>query len=59
MTLKHTSKIQVEKTQVDHSLFCSNRSSAKWLQVFADAGLKVVKEVMQEGMPEELFVVKA
>lgn len=59
MTLKHTSKIQVEKTQADHSLFCSNRSSAKWLQVFADAGLKVVKEVMQEGMPEELFVVKA
>ncbi|KAE8542940.1 hypothetical protein D1P53_001005 [Cryptococcus gattii VGV] len=35
------------------------RSSAKWLQVFADAGLKVIKEVTQEGMPEELFVVKA
>lgn len=39
--------------------FLSNRSSAKWLQVFADAGLKVIKEVTQEGMPEELFVVKA
>lgn len=39
--------------------FLFNRSSAKWLQVFADAGLKVIKEVTQEGMPEELFVVKA
>ncbi|WVQ82534.1 hypothetical protein IAT38_004663 [Cryptococcus sp. DSM 104549] len=35
------------------------RSSAKWLQVFADAGLEVVKEETQLGMPEELFTVKA
>ncbi|WVQ76967.1 hypothetical protein IAR50_006646 [Cryptococcus sp. DSM 104548] len=34
------------------------RSSGKWVQVFHDAGLKVIKEETQEGMPEELFVVK-
>lgn len=62
MTLTTISKRQRQKNaEVDHSLFnfLFNRSSAKWLQVFADAGLKVIKEVTQEGMPEELFVVKA
>ncbi|KAL7419230.1 hypothetical protein Q5752_006067 [Cryptotrichosporon argae] len=34
------------------------RSNAKWHQCFAEAGLKVVKEEVQLGMPAELFVVK-
>ncbi|ODN90237.1 hypothetical protein L198_06255 [Cryptococcus wingfieldii CBS 7118] len=34
------------------------RSSGKWVEAFKDAGLRVVKEEVQEGMPEELFVVK-
>lgn len=63
LPLKTISKRQRQKNaEADHSLFrffLFNRSSAKWLQVFADAGLKVIKEVTQEGMPEELFVVKA
>ena len=39
-------------------LFADNRSNGKWLEVFNDAGLKLVKEEVQVGMPEELFVVK-
>jgi protein N-terminal methyltransferase len=35
-----------------------DRSNGKWLEVFNDAGLKLVKEEVQVGMPEELFVVK-
>jgi protein N-terminal methyltransferase len=34
------------------------RSNAKWHQVFAEAGLEVVKEEIQEGLPQELFTVK-
>jgi len=36
----------------------NDRSNGKWLEVFNDAGLKLVKEEVQVGMPEELFVVK-
>lgn len=35
------------------------RSSAKWVEIFHSAGLQVVKEEVQVGMPGELFVVKA
>lgn len=34
------------------------RSNGKWLQVFEEAGLRVVKEEVQEGLPQELFAVK-
>ncbi|WWD17619.1 hypothetical protein CI109_102060 [Kwoniella shandongensis] len=34
------------------------RSSARWLECFKEAGLEVVREEIQQGMPEELFVVK-
>jgi protein N-terminal methyltransferase len=34
------------------------RSNGKWLQVFKEAGLTVVKEEIQVGMPDELFMVK-
>lgn len=34
------------------------RSNGKWLEVFTEAGLKVVKEEVQHGMPDELFTVK-
>jgi protein N-terminal methyltransferase len=34
------------------------RSNGKWLQIFAEAGLTVVKEEVQVGMPTELFMVK-
>lgn len=34
------------------------RSNGKWLQVFAEAGLSVIKEEVQVGMPVELFTVK-
>jgi protein N-terminal methyltransferase len=34
------------------------RSNGKWLEVFKDAGLRVIKEEVQVGMPDELFVVK-
>lgn len=34
------------------------RSNGKWLEAFRDAGLEVIKEQEQVGMPEELFVVK-
>jgi protein N-terminal methyltransferase len=34
------------------------RSNNRWLEVFEDAGLEVVKEEVQHGMPEELFMVK-
>jgi protein N-terminal methyltransferase len=36
-----------------------DRSSNKWLEIFRDAGLEVIKEEVQIGMPSELFVVKA
>lgn len=35
-----------------------SRSNGKWLEVFHEAGLQVVKEEVQEGLPDELFVVK-
>lgn len=35
-----------------------DRSNKKWLEVFEGAGLRVVKEEVQMGLPEELFVVK-
>jgi len=35
-----------------------SRSSAKWLEIFKDAGLEVIKEEVQVGMPQELFAVK-
>ncbi|WVN89180.1 uncharacterized protein L203_104396 [Cryptococcus depauperatus CBS 7841] len=44
---------------IDEETSSLTRSTAKWLQVFADAGLEVVKEVVQEGMPEYLYVIKA
>lgn len=34
------------------------RSNGKWLEAFTEAGLSVVKEEVQEGLPQELFVVK-
>ena len=34
------------------------RSNGKWLQVFRAAKLKIVKEEIQVGLPEELFMVK-
>jgi protein N-terminal methyltransferase len=34
------------------------RSDKKWLEIFKDAGLEVIKEEVQVGMPEELFVVR-
>ncbi|WVR06113.1 hypothetical protein IAU60_003143 [Kwoniella sp. DSM 27419] len=34
------------------------RSHQKWIDCFTEAGLTVVKEEVQQGMPEELFVVK-
>ncbi|ORX37456.1 AdoMet dependent proline di-methyltransferase-domain-containing protein [Kockovaella imperatae] len=34
------------------------RSNAKWLEVFREAGLEVIREEVQIGMPSELFVVK-
>ena len=34
------------------------RSDGKWLQVFKEAGLKVIKEEVQLGLPDELLVVK-
>ncbi|BEJ12456.1 hypothetical protein CspHIS471_0209160 [Cutaneotrichosporon sp. HIS471] len=34
------------------------RSNGKWLEVFHEAGLQVVKEEVQQGLPDELFVVK-
>ncbi|TXT10659.1 hypothetical protein VHUM_02164 [Vanrija humicola] len=34
------------------------RSNGKWLEVFEEAGLKVVKDEVQEGLPNELFTVK-
>lgn len=34
------------------------RSTLSWLGVFEEAGLKVVKEEIQGGLPEGLFVVK-
>jgi protein N-terminal methyltransferase len=33
-------------------------SALRWLEIFAEAGLEVVKEEVQDGLPEELFVVK-
>jgi protein N-terminal methyltransferase len=37
----------------------TRRSSAKWVEIFHAAGLQVIKEEVQIGMPGELFVVKA
>ncbi|ORY23610.1 AdoMet dependent proline di-methyltransferase-domain-containing protein [Naematelia encephala] len=34
------------------------RSHQKWLDIFKEAGLEVVREEVQEGLPDELFVVK-
>ena len=34
------------------------RSSGRWVEIFQEAGLKIVKEEVQEGLPEELFTVK-
>ncbi|WVQ97289.1 hypothetical protein IAU59_004400 [Kwoniella sp. CBS 9459] len=34
------------------------RSHQKWRDCFTEAGLKIIKEEVQQGMPEELFVVK-
>jgi protein N-terminal methyltransferase len=34
------------------------RSSGRWIEIFKEAGLKIVKEEVQEGLPEELFTVK-
>jgi len=39
-------------TAADH------RSNGKWLEAFAEAGLEVVKEEVQQGLPDELFTVK-
>lgn len=36
----------------------ANRSSGRWVEIFQEAGLKIVKEEVQEGLPEELFTVK-
>lgn len=36
----------------------NSRSNGKWLEVFTEAGLRVVKEEVQVGLPQELFVVK-
>lgn len=36
----------------------TSRSNGKWLQVFEEAGLRVIKEEVQEGLPQELFTVK-
>lgn len=37
---------------------CYDRSNALWLQIFQQAGLKVVKQQVQEGLPAGLFAVK-
>lgn len=34
------------------------RSNGKWLEAFSQAGLEVVKEEVQHGLPDELFTVK-
>ncbi|WVF70645.1 hypothetical protein IAT40_005438 [Kwoniella sp. CBS 6097] len=34
------------------------RSHQKWRDCFIEAGLKIIEEEVQQGMPEELFVVK-
>lgn len=33
-------------------------SSARWVDIFKEAGLRIVREEVQEGLPEELFTVK-
>ncbi|KAL1408882.1 hypothetical protein Q8F55_005696 [Vanrija albida] len=35
------------------------RSNGKWLEVFEEAGLQVVKDEVQQGLPNELFTVKS
>ncbi len=40
-----------------YKLTCS-RSNLKWLEVFEEAGLEVIKEEVQTGMPEQLLMVK-
>lgn len=34
------------------------RSAGKWREIFKDAGLEIIREEVQEGMPDELFVVR-
>lgn len=34
------------------------RSHLKWLEIFQIAGLSIIREKVQEGLPEGLFVVK-
>jgi protein N-terminal methyltransferase len=35
-----------------------SRSNSRWLEIFAEAGLEIVREEVQQGMPTELFMVK-
>lgn len=41
--------------EVDSSI---TRSSSRWLQAFTEAGLQVVVEEVQDGMPSDLYRVK-
>ena len=45
-------------SDVGLSMLILDRSDSAWKKAFADAGLKILKEEVQQGFPEGLYAVK-
>lgn len=46
------------KLSVGVGQLLTGRSAMRWLEIFEEAGLTVLKEEVQEGLPDDLFTVK-
>lgn len=54
--LSHAKKMRPRLTEL---LTSRHRSNKMWEEIFQQAGLKIVKEEVQLGLPQGLFMVKS